>query len=41
MNFELATMNLDRAAADRADILVVLVPEAFAPDDDALSQADQ
>ncbi|MGA8390693.1 MAG: leucyl aminopeptidase [Burkholderiaceae bacterium] len=38
MNFELATMNLDRAAADRTDILVVLVPEAFAPDDDALSQ---
>ena len=38
MNFELATMNLDRAATDKADILVVLVPEAFTPGDDALSQ---
>ena len=38
MNFELIAMNLAQAAADKTDILLVLVPEAFKPGRDALSK---
>jgi len=39
MDFELKTMDLSAAAADKAGALVVLVPEAFKPGRDALSAA--
>jgi leucyl aminopeptidase len=38
MNFELATLNLTGAAAEKSDALLVLVPEAFEPGEEALSQ---
>ena len=36
MNFELKTMNVAQAAAEKCDLLVLLVPEGFAPGKDAL-----
>jgi leucyl aminopeptidase len=38
MNFELLTLNLAQAAPHKTDMLLVLVPEAFKPERDALSQ---
>ena len=38
MDFELKTLNRSRLCAEKCDALVLLVPEDFAPGDDALSQ---
>ncbi len=38
MNFDLKALNLAGAAAEKCDALVVLVPDAFKPGKDALSQ---
>ncbi len=37
MNFDLKTLALSAATADRSDLLIVLVPEGFRPGSDALS----
>ena len=38
MNFDLKALDLAGAAAEKCDVLVLLVPEAFKPGKDALSQ---
>ena len=38
MNFDLKALNLAGAAAEKCDALVLLVPDAFKPGKDALSQ---
>ena len=37
MNFELKPLSLSAAAAEKADLLVILVPEGFKPGPDTLS----
>ena len=37
MNFDLKTLDLTSAVAEKCDLLVLLVPDGFAPGDDALS----
>ena len=37
MNFDLKTLGLPAAAAEKCDLLVLLVPDGFKPSDDVLS----
>ena len=37
MNFDLKTLALPAAAAEKCDLLVLLVPDGFKPSDDVLS----
>mgnify|MGYP001401265204 CR=1 FL=1 len=37
MNFDLKTLELNTAAAEKCDLLIVLIPEGFKPGQDAIS----